>query len=116
MSNAKTRNTRANVNASNVNQNDVRDKTNAIVFPTNESITAQNAANEQTSNATITLKSILTQHKIKTDPKLIRRVLRKYYASKINHAHRDAWIFPVAHVDNVVALIDKHCRAGVASK
>jgi len=107
MSNAK-RNTTA---QSTVTNNDERDTTNPIVFPTSESINAQPV--QQT---TVMLKTILINHKIKTDPKLIRRVLRKYYAQKINHQHRDAWVFPVDHVDAIVKLIDTHCRAGQSAK
>jgi len=105
-----TRNRNARATQTSTQQNDVRDTTNPVNFPTNDSM--QNTA----SVATITLKSIIATHKIKTDPKLIRRVLRKYYAQKINHQHRDAWVFPVDHTKHVVELIDKHCRAGVASK
>jgi hypothetical protein len=104
MSNAK-RNPVANI----VNQNDVRDTSNPVVFPTHETMNT-------TSTQTIMLKTILINHKIKTDPKLIRRVLRKYYAQKINHQHRDAWVFPTSHVDAIVKLIDTHCRAGQSAK
>lgn len=95
----------------NVNNNDVRDTSNPIVFPTHDNPVVIKPA----MNDTIMLKTILTTHKIKTDPKLIRRVLRKYYASKINHQHRDAWVFPTSHVDAIVKLIDTHCRAGKSS-
>lgn len=94
-------------NTTPVNQNDERDATNPIVFPTHETMTT---------TATIMLKTILIDHKIKTDPKLIRRVLRKYYASKINHQHRDAWVFPVTHVPAIINLINTHCRAGQSAK
>lgn len=63
-------------------------------------------------NSVVTLKSIIAQHNIKTDPKLIRRVLRKYHAMKNNHQHRDAWTFPVNQIDDVVKLINEKCRAG----
>jgi hypothetical protein len=101
MSNAK-RNTT--VNATN---RDERDATNPVTFPT----VANPNINKPVSSTVVSLKQILATNKIKTDPKLIRRVLRKYYASKINHQHRDAWMFPSDHVPTVIALIDKHCRA-----
>ena len=59
----------------------------------------------------VSLKNVIETHKIKTDPKLIRRVLRKYYAQNANHKHRDAWMFASHDVPNVVKLIDTHCRA-----
>lgn len=68
------------------------------------------------SNVVVTLKHIIATHKIKTDPKLIRRVLRKYYASKINHQLRDAWTFHESQIDDVVKLIDTHCRAGQSTQ
>lgn len=102
---------------------DERDTTNAFTFTTSqmiddkrhdEMIDALTKTNVETSNddtSTITLKQIITMHKIKCDSKLIRRVLRKYYATQINHQKRDAWVFQTRHVDDVVALIDKHCRS-----
>lgn len=63
----------------------------------------------------VSLKHIIESRKIKCDAKLIRRVLRKYYASKINHQYRDAWMFATNQIDDVVALIDKHCRANKSS-
>ena len=63
----------------------------------------------------VSLKHIIESRKIKCDSKLIRRVLRKYYASKCDHKHRDAWMFATNQIDDVVALIDKHCRANKSS-
>ena len=63
-------------------------------------------------NQIVTLKHIIETHKIKCDPKLIRRVLRKYYAHKIDHKLRDAWTFNASQINDVVTLIDTHCRAG----
>jgi hypothetical protein len=63
----------------------------------------------------VSLKHIIESRKIKCDSKLIRRVLRKYYASKCDHKHRDAWMFATNQIDDVVTLIDKHCRANKSS-
>ena len=100
--NARKNNARANVQST--MQNDVRDVENAFKFTTTNDIETQ-------SNVVVTLKQIIIDHKIKCDAKLIRRVLRKYHAQKINHQHRDAWVFQQNDVKNVVALIDKHCRS-----
>jgi hypothetical protein len=106
---------------------DERDQSNAFKFATSQSIDdAKHDAminalmhddTKQTSSSTstITLKQIINDRKIKCDAKLIRRVLRKYYASKINHQHRDAWVFQTSQIDDVVKLIDTHCRANTSS-
>jgi hypothetical protein len=96
------------MNKTNLNARDDRDTTNAFVFATNELMTQHNVS-------TITLKQIIATHKIKCDSKLIRRVLRKYYAQKINHQHRDAWVFATSQINDVIKLIDTHCRAGKSS-
>lgn len=75
---------------------------------------ASNVTNEtQQTNAQtfVTLQSIIRDRKIKHDQKLIRRVLRKYYAQQTNHQLRDRWLFDASKIDDVVAIIDKHCRA-----
>lgn len=67
-------------------------------------------------NQIVTLKHIIETHKIKCDAKLIRRVLRKYYASKIDHKLRDAWTFNTNQINDVVTLINTHCRANTSSQ
>lgn len=71
-------------------------------------------SNQSTSNV-VTLKHVIDTNKLKYDPKLIRRVLRKYYASQNNHQKRDAWTFNVNDIENVVKLIHSHCRANKSS-
>lgn len=93
------------------NDNDVVNRdANAI----DASMMMQNETTQ--SNVVVTLKHIIETRKIKCDPKLIRRVLRKYYASKINHQLRDAWTFHESQIDDVVKLIDTHCRAGKSTQ
>ena len=97
---------------SNIETND--QTTNDAMHDAHISTRDQHVANDQrvdTHASFVSLKQIIVDRKIKTDPKLIRRVLRKYYASKINHQLRDAWMFDVASIDDVVSLIDTHCRA-----
>jgi hypothetical protein len=111
MTNARKSNARANkTNVQSTQQNDERDTTNAVQFPTSD------AMNAKPETFFVSLKNVIETHKIKTDPKLIRRVLRKYYTQQTNHQHRDAWMFAQHDVPNVVALIDKHCRANTAAK
>lgn len=85
-------------------QNDERDVENAFKFTTSQMI-------ESMKNVTLTLKQIIERNKIKCDSKLIRRVLRKYYAQTNAHQHRDPWVFAQSCERDVVALIDKHCRS-----
>lgn len=75
-----------------------------VIFPSNDDAT--------NANQIVTLKHIIESNKIKCDPKLIRRVLRKYYAHKIDHKLRDAWTFNTNQIPTVLQLIDTHCRAG----
>jgi hypothetical protein len=119
------RNQRANArnNESNVTNDDAHvhiemnvndDASHDIVHDViNAQIDAQidDANDNATSTNVVTLKHIIAMHKIKCDAKLIRRVLRKYYASKINHQLRDAWTFHESQIDDVVKLIDTHCRS-----
>ncbi len=98
----------------NVNDDDAHDVVRDVI---NAQIDAHDDANDETTSTNVvTLKHIIASHKIKTDPKLIRRVLRKYYASKINHQLRDAWTFHESQIDDVVKLIDTHCRAGQSTQ
>lgn len=94
----------------------VNARTNDVVHDqmTNALMQSTNNVSRET-NSTITLKQLLNDKKIKIDSKLIRRVLRKYYASKINHQHRESWTFNTNQIDDVVALIDKHCRVTKSS-
>lgn len=73
------------------------------------------ASTSQSSTNVVTLKHVIESNKLKYDPKLIRRVLRKYYASQNNHQKRDAWTFATNDVENVVKLIHSHCRANKSS-
>ena len=101
----------------NVNQNIDYDDDNNVNRDANAIDASMMMQNETTqSNVVVTLKHIIESRKIKCDPKLIRRVLRKYYASKINHQLRDAWTFHESQIDDVVKLIDTHCRAGKSTQ
>lgn len=71
---------------------------------------------DATQNQIVTLKHIIETNKIKTCPKLIRRVLRKYLAQKVNHASRDAWTFNTNQIPDVLKLIEMHCRSGKSSQ
>ena len=99
----------------NVNDDDAHNVVNDVI---NAQIDAQtnDVQNDATNTNVVTLKHIIETRKIKCDPKLIRRVLRKYYASKINHQLRDAWTFHESQIDDVVKLIDTHCRAGKSTQ
>lgn len=120
-----TSNAQSNVNVKTTMQHDERDATNAFKFTTSNDVENVkhdaminalmhndiNKSHDDKSTSTLTLKQIIERNKIKCDSKLIRRVLRKYYASQINHQKRDAWVFNASHEKNVVELIDKHCRS-----
>ena len=107
-------------NALNVELNDDTTSSQSLINMINEqndmSSTSHVYDNRVKTNANyVTLKHIVETRNIKCDSKLIRRVLRKYYAQQNNHKHRDAWMFAHNEIDNVVDLINTHCRANMSS-
>jgi hypothetical protein len=109
--------TQHDANALNVELNDETTSSQSLIDMINDQNDMSHVfdARVKTNANYVTLKHIIETRKIKCDAKLIRRVLRKYYATKINHQHRDAWTFAHDQIDDVVNLINTHCRANMST-